>query len=95
MSKEQSETKTLTLQWKVHTTGLLKEVLLNVDRKSRASLAIPLQCMINLLGKVGERAAQLNDPELNKLMIRMCLYSIANPDDPEYNPELVSKILGE
>jgi hypothetical protein len=79
-----------TLEWKVHTHGLLTEILGNPEC---ASLKIPLNILLDILRSVGKRASEINDPELNKLMIRLSLYSIANPDDPDYNPKLCSKIL--
>lgn len=84
-----------TLLWKVSTTGLFKEILVNIDPKSKASLAIPIDIFLKLLAQVGTRAAEINDKELNKLMMRLGLYSISNPDDPEYNPKLVSEYLDE
>jgi hypothetical protein len=83
------------LGWKVSTSGLMKEILTNVDKKGQSALRDPILIWVNLIGQVGQRAAQLNDPELNKLMVRLGIYSISDPNDPEYNPELVSKILEE
>ena len=83
------------LGWKVCTSGLMKEILTNVDKKGQSALRDPIIIFANLLIQVGQRATELNDPELNKLMIRLCIYSISDPNDPEYNPELVSKILDE
>jgi hypothetical protein len=81
-----------TLGWQVHTYGLFKEIL--SDPQNRM-LTTPLNILLDLLRKVAIRASELNDKKMNELMIRLCLYSIANPEDPEYNPKLVSKILRE
>jgi len=78
------------LKWRVHTHGLLKEILL--DHRNRM-LEIPLNIMLGLLRQVAQRATELDDTKMNELMIRLSLYSVANPDDPEYDPELVSKII--
>ena len=83
------------LGWKVCTAGLMKEILTNVDKRSQSALRDPILIFTNLLIQVGQRAAELNDPEMNKLMLRLCIYSVADPNDPDYNPVLVSKILGE
>lgn len=79
------------LEWKVHTHGLFNEIITNAQTKG--AFTIPLNIMLDILRKVAQRAAELNDPKMNQLMIRLSLYSISNPDDPEYNPEEVSKLL--
>ncbi len=63
--------------WKVHTPSLLTEVLNN---KGAAILAQPINIFANLLAKVAERAAQIDDPELNILMMRLTLYEQADPE---------------
>jgi hypothetical protein len=78
------------LGWKVHTPGLFKLI---IEDPHGWAFQIPLNIMLDLLRKVAQRATELNDPELNKLMIRLSLYSISNPEDPEYNPELVNQLL--
>ena len=80
------------LDWRVHTHGLLKEIL--SDPQNRM-LEIPLNIMLGILREVAQRAVELNDAKMNECMIRLGLYSISNPDDPEYDPVLVSKILGK
>jgi len=37
-------------------------------------LKVPLNIFQNLLGQVAQRAIEINDKELNKLMIRLALY---------------------
>lgn len=78
------------MQWKVHTHQLLKEVLTN---NSMAILQKPLNIFQSLLAAVGERAAELNDPELNALMCRLTIYDIADPQSKDYNPIRVDGIL--
>jgi len=84
--------KTESLQWKVHTYGLFKEIL---DNSQCSLLIIPVNILLDLLRQVAQRATELNDEKMNELMIRLGLYSIANPEDADYNPELISKILRE
>jgi len=79
------------LEWKVHTTGLFFEISRTLGHKPQVRL--PLQILQNLLAEVAQRATELNDFKLNKLMLRLSLYSIANPDDPEFSPNLVTKLL--
>ena len=39
-----------------------------------------------LLAKVGERAAELNDPQMNNLMCRLTIYTCADPESKDYDP---------
>jgi hypothetical protein len=81
---------TETLQWKVDTHGLFTEIL---DNPQCSTLKIPLNILLAILRKVAQRSSELNDPQMNRLMIRLGLYSIANPSDPEYDWKLCSEIL--
>lgn len=78
------------LDWRVHTPNLLKEIL---ENKSCWILAQPLKILGDILYEVGERAAQLNDPELNKLMLRLTIYSASDPESPDYDEKIVQKYL--
>lgn len=78
------------LKWRVNTPGLLNEILLN---PATAILAKPLNIFGKLLALVGERAVELNDPVLNGLMCRLAIYSLADPNSPDYDSGRVSKIL--
>lgn len=80
------------LKWKVHTPNLLGEILNN---DGTAILHKPLIIFGHILSEVGERAIELNDPELNKLMIRLAIYSMGDPSSKDYDEEAVRKILGE
>jgi hypothetical protein len=72
----------LLMKWKCHTPNLLQEVLCN---PSTSVLSIPLNILGRLLYEVGERASQLNDPELNRLMLQLTLYEVADPESPNYD----------
>lgn len=78
------------LEWKVATYDLFKEILNNPET---AALKIPLNILLGLMKGVAKRAIELDDPEMNGLMLRLGLYSISNPSDPEFNPALVEKYL--
>lgn len=80
------------MQWRIHTKNLLDEVLENT---STQILTRPLQIFAGLLGEVGERAAKLNDPVLNSLMMRMAIYTMAQPEHADYNEEIVSAVIEE
>lgn len=73
----------------VNTEGLLREIIGN---PSVGVLEKPIGIFGNLLFSVAERAAELNDPELNALMCRLALYSVSDPSKPEYDEELVARV---
>lgn len=77
--------------WRVHTPNLLDEIL-----NSGVGMGIlekPLNIFGKLLFAVGERASQLNDPELNSLMARLTIYECADPSSEYYNKELTEELL--
>jgi hypothetical protein len=91
MSKEVTP-KRIVLNWKVHTPNLLGEMLNN---EGASVLRIPLTIFGKLLEAVALRASELHDTELDKLMLRLALYEIADPLSPAYDQEKVSELLGE
>jgi len=75
--------------WKCHTPKLLEEAACNA-----AILKIPFQILLRLLGQVAQRAIRLDDPQLNALMIRLTLYSCADPALPkEYDPKRCKEVI--
>lgn len=77
-------------QWRVHTSRLLALV---VENPECTVLRIPLSIFGKILAAVGERAAQLNDPEMNSLMARLTIYTVADPDSPDYDPVVAKELL--
>ncbi len=63
------------LKWMVEAPRLITEMV--EGNPSGGMLRRPAQIMLMLLRQVAERAAVLNDPALNDLMIRMALYEMA------------------
>lgn len=90
MKKNDLMTETTTLGWRVHTSNLLNEIMIN---RACGALKIPVTIFSHLLAAVGERAAQLNDSELNKLMTRLTIYDFADPQSKNYDLEKVQEIL--
>jgi hypothetical protein len=84
------ESENLGNQFKVHTPNLLKEILNN---QTCAILRIPVIVFKGILEEIAIRASQLNDVELNKLMMRLTLYEISDPESKEYNSEYVNNYL--
>lgn len=83
------DSKNATLPWKVHLPNLLKEIMIN---PGMWIFNIPINITGKLLAQVGERAAELNDPELNRLMCLLTIYTIADPHSPDYDPDRVREI---
>jgi hypothetical protein len=79
------------LQWRVNTPGLLKEIA--QYSKEGFALRIPLQIFGDILFEVGQRAAELNDDQLNALMCRLAIYEISDPYNPNQDKELTAKII--
>jgi hypothetical protein len=71
------------LSWMVQTPQLLKEALEN--NIGTGILQKPFIIFMQLLGEVADRAIELDDRELNKLMIRLGLYEITNPKSEDFD----------
>lgn len=80
------------LKFKVHTARLLQEICDGAMPTTMGVLKVPMNVFRLLLLQVGERAAQLNDPILNALMCDLAIYGVADPDDPDYNQEILLQV---
>ena len=89
MSVPKKETKTL--EFGVITSAILKEAVENTQEGW--GLKVAIQELMRLLAKVAKRAIELNDEQLNKLMLQLGLYSVANPESPDWNPNLVEQYM--
>jgi len=78
------------LEWRVHTPNLLQHI---IDIPMPGMLGVPLNVFARLLMQVGQRAAELNDEKLNKLMMQLTIYSAADPQSEDYNQEAVDYYL--
>ncbi len=76
------------LDWKCHTPRLFEEILTN---PGTSILQIPLKILLSILGEVAQRAIELDDDVLNSLMIRLTLFSCADPLSEDYDEEVVRK----
>lgn len=54
---------------------------------------IPMSIFCETLAKVGQRAGELNDPQMNALMCRLTIYSVSDPTSEDYNAELTQQII--
>ncbi len=84
--------KEIRLDWRCHTQRLFKEILVNDQCKV---LHQPLIILLAILHEVAERAIELNDDKLNVLMIRLTLYSCADPLCEDYDEKRVKEILSK
>lgn len=80
----------LKLPWRVHTPNMLKESLGN---PGMSAMNIPFQVFGDLLYQVAERAAEINDPVMNALMMRLTLYEAADPEKPGFDKKLFEETL--
>jgi len=80
------------LDWRVNTPGLFKEILIN---PGMWIMRQPLQILAEILYELGERCADINDPQLNAIMCRLSIYSISDPNSPEYDHDFSEKIINE
>lgn len=71
---------------------MLKEMMIN---KEVTALKIPVVVFGDILKKVAQRAAEINDPKMNALMMKLALYECSNPDSKEYSHEVVMKYIEE
>lgn len=76
--------------WRVHVRQLFEEVLANPNMWA---LRQPPGILDSLLRAVATRASELGDPELNRLMVQLTLYSIADPTSPDHAPAVVNAML--
>ena len=60
--------------FRVHTPNLLNEIADCAVGKDAGVLFVPLNQFRILLGLVAQRALELDDPKLNKLMVALTLY---------------------
>jgi hypothetical protein len=79
-----------TLQWRVHVPNLLSEIMSN---HGMGILSKPLTIFGRILAEVGDRAIELNDPELNALMCRLTIFTVSDPLSPDYQPDEVSELI--
>lgn len=76
--------------WRVHTPNMLDEILINPNLWIMRQ---PLRIFGNILAELAEHAAELNDPKLNLLMARLTLYAQADPASPDYDRNIIDKLV--
>ena len=76
--------------WKVHTPNLIAEMV--EGSGAGTATRIPAMVLMRLLAQVGEEAIRINDPKLNELMCRLTIYSMADPESPDYDPKALQEV---
>jgi hypothetical protein len=71
---------------------LLKEI---ADHSGQPILQKPIAIFGQLLAQVGERAVQLDDTKLNALMLRLTIYTAADPGSQDYDPDLYAQVINQ
>jgi len=84
-----AEKEELIVQWRCHLPNLIKETLVN---HGASALKIPMQITMDILHELAELALEIDDPRLHKLMCRLTLYAQADPESPDYDPEMVKSL---
>lgn len=80
------------LKWKCHTKNLFDEI---IECSGVPVLRVPLNICYTLIQKVADRCAEINDPKLNALMVQLTMYTIADPEHEDFDPEQVKAIMQE
>lgn len=77
------------LDWKVHTSRLLEEILTN---NNMGALVIPINIFKNVLVELTAEAIRIDDDRLNAIMMRLTLYDQGDPYSKDYQPDAAEMI---
>ena len=85
--------KKISMHFRVDTPALLKEIVDNAigATPNMGILKFPMNTFRNLLCEIAQRASEINDPVLNRIMFDMALYELPKPTSKEYG-DLMDKI---
>lgn len=89
--KNKDTLKTEMVSFSVYTPGLLKEIV-ECWWSSMSGMRMPILIFRNILGQVAQRASEINDTEMNRLMCKLWLYAVSDPYDPDYDPDLMREM---
>ena len=76
--------KTEMVHFRVHTMNLLHEIADCGLGRQNGIFFVPLNTLRQLLAQAAQRATELNDPVLNRIMFDLTLYELPKPSDPAY-----------
>lgn len=93
MLKTMNKTQKEKLEFSVHLPNIINEMVQNGRvNKDFAALLIPIMTIYDLIKRVAQRAIELDDPELNKLMCKLTLYSCCDPQSEDYDAKTREKL---
>jgi len=90
-----TNSKAKTMHFRIDTPVFFKEIAdcaLSVG--NNGIFKVPLNVFMNLLGQVAQRATQLQDPILDKIMFDLNLYELPSPTSKEYT-KLMKRVYAE
>jgi len=70
-------------KWRSNVKGMFEEII-ECGGHNLAAMRMPLKITYTILAEVAQRANELQDPELNSLMARLCLFDDCNPYSEHY-----------
>jgi hypothetical protein len=73
------------MRFYVHTKNLLNEMMITPHNSVCQK---PVNILVGLLAEVAQRAIELNDEKLNKLMVLLTLYEQSDPNSKDYDSKL-------
>lgn len=79
--------------WRVNTVSMFKEMVNN--NPGMGIFKSPINILGQILAQVSNRAIELNDPKLNRLMCRLALYEQSDPYSPNYDKEMMAKVFSD
>jgi len=77
------------MKFKTHTKNLLEEV---TNCPGTSVLRIPLNILYSTLRDVAAHVNRVGDPELQALMCQLTMYSVADPEHPDYDQEQLDEV---
>lgn len=80
------------LQWRINLPSLLQEII-ECWWPWTSIMRVPFNILRSILNDIALRASELNDKELNKLMMRLALYEVADPYSDKYDADFVQEYL--
>lgn len=77
--------------FKLHFANLTQEILKNTGTQI---LRLPMMMIRDIMAKVGERCANINDAELNSYMAQLAIYSVCDPQNKDaYDSKIAHETL--
>ena len=80
--------------FKIHVPNFLDETFnRGLIESCKGALSVPFKIFNQYLVSIAERCIELNDPILNRYMVEMALYSVGDPEHPDYDQGVVDETI--